>query len=72
MDRAGFDNDHGAYQFVAKDHIAYRYEYISPLGDGSFGQCVKVCIVVSKHIASVDSLSPARLRYSMISHELEY
>jgi hypothetical protein len=39
---AGFDNDQGAYQFVPKDHIAYRYEYISPLGDGSFGQCVKV------------------------------
>lgn len=38
----GYDNPEGAYTFQVKDHIAYRYEYVSPLGDGSFGQCVKV------------------------------
>src|SRR4051794_36649955 len=43
----GYDDAQGAYKFVERDHIAFRYEYISALGDGSFGQCVKVRFLYS-------------------------
>lgn len=34
----GFDDPHCDYLLVKKDHIAYRYEILSLLGRGSFGQ----------------------------------
>ncbi|EFA82946.1 putative protein serine/threonine kinase [Heterostelium album PN500] len=37
----GYDNDQGDYKIVEHDHIAYRYEVLSILGQGSFCQVVK-------------------------------
>ena len=34
----GYDDDRGDYLVVNRDHLAYRYEVISTLGKGSFGQ----------------------------------
>lgn len=37
----GFDDANGNYIVVPKDHINYRYEILSVLGNGSFGNVVK-------------------------------
>ena len=38
----GFDDDRGDYILRANDHVGYRYEIFDMLGQGSFGQVVKV------------------------------
>ena len=38
---AGYDDESGSYQVVAHDHVAYRYEILKVLGQGSFGQVLK-------------------------------
>lgn len=37
----GYDDDRGDYQFIAGDHLLYRYEIMSVLGKGSFGQVLQ-------------------------------
>ncbi|KAK1943440.1 Dual specificity tyrosine-phosphorylation-regulated kinase 4 [Phytophthora citrophthora] len=34
----GYDDEHGDYLVLMGDHLAFRYEVLSPLGQGSFGQ----------------------------------
>ena len=37
----GYDDERGDYKHVVGDHIAYRYEVIGMLGQGSFGKVYK-------------------------------
>ncbi|NWX14429.1 DYRK4 kinase, partial [Aegotheles bennettii] len=36
-----YDDEHGSYLKVLHDHIAYRYEVLEMIGEGSFGQVAK-------------------------------
>lgn len=38
----GYDDDRGDYKIVIGDHISYRYEILKILGQGSFGQVLRV------------------------------
>eukprot|EP01065_Artemidia_motanka_P050422 TRINITY_DN8620_c0_g1_i1.p1 TRINITY_DN8620_c0_g1~~TRINITY_DN8620_c0_g1_i1.p1 ORF type:complete len:551 (+),score=93.80 TRINITY_DN8620_c0_g1_i1:74-1726(+) len=37
----GFDDDRGDYNYVLHDHIGFRFEVLSILGQGSFGKVLK-------------------------------
>ena len=38
----GYDDDRGDYKVVVGDHVVYRYEILKILGQGSFGQVLRV------------------------------
>ncbi|XP_051951381.1 dual specificity tyrosine-phosphorylation-regulated kinase 4-like [Xyrauchen texanus] len=38
---SGYDNEGGHYIKVAHDHVAYRYEVLDEIGQGTFGQVLK-------------------------------
>ena len=42
----GYDDENGSYIKMIHDHISYRYEIREIIGKGSFGQVVKVTLVV--------------------------
>ncbi|XP_053550179.1 dual specificity tyrosine-phosphorylation-regulated kinase 2-like [Bombina bombina] len=41
-DNRGFDDKRGFYLHIPNDHIAYRYEFLTAIGRGGFGQVAKV------------------------------
>ncbi|CAH0474625.1 unnamed protein product [Peronospora belbahrii] len=42
----GYDDDNGDYLVLMGDHLAFHYEVLSALGQGSFGQALKeVCLL---------------------------
>jgi len=49
----GFDDERGDYHIVLHDHLAYRFEILSALGKGSFGQVCKCFDYKNNCIAAV-------------------
>ncbi|KAJ3346745.1 Dual specificity tyrosine-phosphorylation-regulated kinase [Entophlyctis luteolus] len=50
---SGYDDSRGDYYVTSHDHIGYRYECISILGKGSFGQAIKCYDHKTKSIVAV-------------------
>uniref|UniRef100_UPI003AAF943D dual specificity tyrosine-phosphorylation-regulated kinase 4-like n=1 Tax=Centroberyx gerrardi TaxID=166262 RepID=UPI003AAF943D len=38
---SGYDDEDGYYRMVMKDHLAYRFEVLELIGEGTFGQVLK-------------------------------
>lgn len=49
----GYDNDKGDYKIVLNDHLDFRYEVVSIIGKGSFGQVCKCIDHKSKETIAV-------------------
>lgn len=49
----GFDTDKGDYKIILGDHLLYRYEVLSLLGKGSFGQVCKCLDHKNKEIVAL-------------------
>ncbi|CBH17231.1 dual-specificity protein kinase, putative [Trypanosoma brucei gambiense DAL972] len=71
----GYDDERGDYLIRLRDHIAYRYEVLSTLGSGSFGQVVKAvdhcknCTVALKIIRNRKRFTAqAKIEVQILSH----
>ena len=49
----GFDNEKGDFKITLGDHVAYRYQVLSILGTGSFGQVCKCLDHKSKELVAL-------------------
>lgn len=58
----GFDDANGHYIFVEHDHVHYRYEMISKLGNGTFGDVYQ----------AIDHKTSAKVAIKMIRNEAKY
>ena len=61
----------GDYLYQLKDHIAYRYELMEPLGRGSFGQVVKVLDHKRKEYAALKIIRNKKKFYNQAIIELK-
>ncbi|KAG8344707.1 Protein kinase domain [Trypanosoma vivax] len=71
----GYDDERGDYIIRMRDHIAYRYEVLGPLGSGSFGQVVKAadhlkgCTVALKVIRNKKRFTTqAKVEVQILNH----
>ena len=69
----GYDDERGDYTVVAHDHLAYRYEVLSIMGKGSFGQvrpCGQPCVAFQQSHSGGSQTSccrPCRFSSAMTS-----
>lgn len=49
----GYDDEHGDYKVINDDHIGYRYQILSELGRGSFGQVSKAIDHKTKQLVAL-------------------
>lgn len=56
----GYDNDKGDYKIIVGDHLDYRYEVLSIIGKGSFGQVCKCLDHKTKEILAVKIIKNKR------------
>lgn len=59
----GFDNDKGDYGVVIGDHIEYRYEILTFLGKGSFGQVCKCFDHKNKELVAIKVIKNKKRYY---------
>jgi hypothetical protein len=60
----GYDDDHANYNIIIGDHIAYRYEILTILGKGAFGQVCKCLDKKTSEIVAIkiNSINKAKSR----------
>lgn len=77
-DNRGFDDDQNDYLLVKDDHIAYRYQVLKIIGQGSYGEVVKVydhkdkkhmALKIIKNIKSImyQAKLEAKILYKLLS-----
>jgi len=61
-ENSGYDDERGDYHIVLRDHLAYRFEVLSHLGKGSFGQVCK-CFDYKKNSVTAVKLIRNKKRF---------
>lgn len=74
----GYDGDYGQYKLIPGDHLGYRYEILSTLGTGAFGQVVRARDHATNNIVAVKVINnkknvtkQAKTEIRMLQHILE-